>query len=52
MQSDQPSTELERESDEQSAWQLREIEAALREADAGDFADDAEVVAFAGRWSA
>jgi predicted transcriptional regulator len=42
MQSDQPSTEFEREIDERRAWQRREIEAALREADAGDLADDAE----------
>ena len=52
MQSYQPSTELAREIDEQRAWQLREIEAALREADAGDFANDAEVVTFTDRWLA
>jgi predicted transcriptional regulator len=52
MQSHQPSTDFEREIDEQGAWQLRETEAALREADAGDFADEAEVVTFAGRWTA
>jgi predicted transcriptional regulator len=50
MQPDQPNTELTREIDEQSAWQGREIAAALREADAGDFADDAEVETFASRW--
>ncbi len=52
MQSYQLSTEPARETDERRAWQVREIEAALREADAGDFADDAEVVAFADRWFA
>lgn len=52
MQPCQPCTELARELDEQRAWQLREIEAALREADAGDFTDGTEVVTFAGRWLA
>jgi predicted transcriptional regulator len=52
MQSCQPNTELAREVDGQRTWQLLEIEAALREADAGDFADDTEVVAFTGRWLA
>jgi predicted transcriptional regulator len=52
MKSYQPSTELAREIDEQRVWQLREIEAALLEADAGDFADDAELVTVVGRWLA
>jgi predicted transcriptional regulator len=52
MQSNESNTELTRELDERRAWQQREIEAALREADAGDFADDAEVTTSAGRWLA
>lgn len=32
------------------AWQIAEIEQALREADAGDFADEADVVARFKRW--
>jgi RHH-type transcriptional regulator, rel operon repressor / antitoxin RelB len=35
---------------EANEWQLAEIEAALREADAGLFATDAEVIAFARKW--
>jgi RHH-type transcriptional regulator, rel operon repressor / antitoxin RelB len=31
-------------------WQIREIKAALKEANAGDFASDAEVAALAKRW--
>jgi RHH-type transcriptional regulator, rel operon repressor / antitoxin RelB len=33
------------------AWQTAEIERALAEADAGDFADDAEVEAVFRRWN-
>ncbi|MCT7656794.1 CopG family ribbon-helix-helix protein [Oceanimonas sp. NS1] len=32
------------------AWQIAEIEQALREADAGDFADEADVAARFKRW--
>ena len=35
---------------ESNAWQVREIRAALREADAGDFASDKEVAALARKW--
>ena len=31
-------------------WQIREIKAALKEANAGDFASDAEVAALAKKW--
>lgn len=31
-------------------WQLAEIQAALKEADAGDFASDKEVAALARKW--
>ena len=37
---------------ESNEWQIAEIEAALAEADAGDFAGEDEVAALAGRWSA
>lgn len=33
-------------------WQVAEIEAALREADAGDFASDQDVAAVARKWKA
>ena len=32
-------------------WQIREIKAALKEANAGDFASDAEVAALAKKWT-
>ena len=32
-------------------WQIREIEAGLREADAGEFANDEEVEAVFARWT-
>jgi len=35
---------------ENNEWQIAETEAAIREADAGDFASDAEVSALAGKW--
>ena len=31
-------------------WQIREVQAALKEADAGDFAGDDEVAALATKW--
>ena len=31
-------------------WQIREVKAALKEANAGDFASDAEVAALAKKW--
>jgi predicted transcriptional regulator len=34
-----------------NAWQIGEIQAALKEADAGDFASDADVAALAGKWA-
>ncbi len=34
------------------AWQIEEIEKALKEADAGDFASDEEVRAIAEKWNA
>lgn len=34
-----------------NAWQIGEIQAALKEADAGDFASDADVSALAGKWA-
>jgi predicted transcriptional regulator len=35
---------------ENNEWQIAEIQAALTEADAGDFAGDAEVAALARKW--
>ena len=35
---------------ESNEWQIREIKAALKEANAGDFASDAEVAALAKKW--
>jgi predicted transcriptional regulator len=35
-----------------NAWQIREIQAALTEADAGDFADDKAVARVAKKWRA
>ena len=35
---------------ENNEWQIAEIEAALIEADGGDFASDKEVAALAGKW--
>ncbi|MEJ2793205.1 ribbon-helix-helix protein, CopG family [Iodobacter sp. LRB] len=35
---------------EQEAWQIKEIKAALHEADAGDFASDDEVAALSEKW--
>ena len=35
---------------ENNEWQIGEIQAALNEADAGDFADDKEVAALARKW--
>jgi RHH-type transcriptional regulator, rel operon repressor / antitoxin RelB len=35
---------------ESNEWQLAEIRAALQEAEAGDFADDADVAALAVKW--
>lgn len=35
---------------ENNEWQIGEIQAALKEADAGDFADDKEVAALARKW--
>lgn len=35
---------------EREAWQIAEIEQALREADAGDFASDDEVSALSAKW--
>jgi predicted transcriptional regulator len=35
---------------ENNEWQIAEIEAALREADAGDFASDKEMAALARKW--
>jgi RHH-type transcriptional regulator, rel operon repressor / antitoxin RelB len=35
---------------ENNEWQIAEIQAALTEADAGDFASDKDVVALAKRW--
>lgn len=35
---------------EREAWQIAEIEQALREADAGDFASDDEVSALGAKW--
>lgn len=36
---------------EHEEWQIAEIEAGLREADAGDFASEAEVNGFFERWT-
>ena len=36
---------------EQEAWQISEIEKAVEEANAGDFASDAEVDAVISKWS-
>ncbi len=36
---------------ESNEWQVAETQAALAEADAGDFASEAELAAFAARWS-
>jgi RHH-type transcriptional regulator, rel operon repressor / antitoxin RelB len=35
---------------ENNEWQIREIKAGLKEANAGDFASDAEVAALAKKW--
>jgi len=35
---------------ETNEWQIREIRAALREADAGDFASDKELAALSRKW--
>ena len=35
---------------EANEWQIREIRAALREADAGDFASDKDVAALSRKW--
>jgi predicted transcriptional regulator len=35
---------------ESNEWQIAEIQAALKEADAGDFASDNEVAALARKW--
>lgn len=35
---------------ENNEWQIGEVQAALKEADAGDFASDKEVAAFARKW--
>jgi RHH-type transcriptional regulator, rel operon repressor / antitoxin RelB len=35
---------------ENNEWQIREIKAALKEANSGDFAGDAEVAALAKKW--
>lgn len=37
---------------ENNEWQISEIQAALREADAGDFASDRQVAALAKKWKA
>ena len=37
---------------ENNEWQISEISAALREADAGDFASDRQVAALAKKWKA
>lgn len=36
---------------ESNEWQIGEIEAALKEADAGDFASDKDVAALARKWT-
>ncbi|MFC7421283.1 CopG family ribbon-helix-helix protein [Iodobacter arcticus] len=35
---------------EQEAWQIKEIKAALQEADVGDFASDEEVAELSAKW--
>jgi RHH-type transcriptional regulator, rel operon repressor / antitoxin RelB len=35
---------------ENNEWQIREIKAGIKEANAGDFASDAEVAALAKKW--
>ncbi len=35
---------------ENNEWQIREVKAAIKEANAGDFASDEEVAALARRW--
>jgi len=35
---------------ENNEWQIREIKAAIKEANTGDFASDAEVAALAKKW--
>lgn len=35
---------------ETNEWQIREVQAALKEADAGDFASDKDVAALAKKW--
>ncbi len=35
---------------ENNEWQIGEIQAALKEADAGDFANDKDLAAFAKKW--
>ena len=35
---------------ENNEWQIREIKAAIKEANAGDFANDEEVAALAKKW--
>jgi RHH-type rel operon transcriptional repressor/antitoxin RelB len=35
---------------ENNEWQIREIKSAVKEANAGDFASDAEVAALAKKW--
>ena len=37
---------------EREAWQVREIQQAVQEADAGDFATDEEVQAIKAKWTA
>jgi RHH-type rel operon transcriptional repressor/antitoxin RelB len=37
---------------ESNEWQVSEIKAALKEADAGDFANDKELTALARKWKA
>jgi len=36
---------------ESNEWQVREIQAALKEADGGDFASDEDVAALATKWN-
>ena len=37
---------------ETNEWQIAEVRAAMNEADASDFADDADVAALAAKWDA
>ncbi len=37
---------------ESNEWQIAEVQSALKEADAGDFADDKDVRALAKKWEA